>query len=77
MKYLSSLLALLLIVGTGCAQETRTDDVPTISNTDYSYEVVVPELTNPWGLAHMPDGSMLITEKNGTIVHLKTEKKTL
>jgi len=67
----------ILCISLACAQENRTDDVPITSNTDYTYEVVVPELTNPWGLAQLPDGSMLITEKNGDIIHFKDGKKTM
>ena len=67
----------ILCISIACAQETRTDDVPLTSNTDYTYEVVVPELTNPWGLAQLPDGSMLITEKNGDIIHFKDGKRTM
>ena len=67
---------LLLAVGfAGCAQETRPNDIPIVSNTDYNYEVIVPDLTNPWGLAFFPDGSLLITEKNGNIIHYKDGKK--
>ncbi|MCD2258768.1 PQQ-dependent sugar dehydrogenase [Psychroserpens luteolus] len=45
-------------------------------NTEHSYELVVSELNNPWGFTFLPDGSMLINEKAGQIIHFKNGKKT-
>jgi len=42
----------------------------------YTYEVVVKELSNPWGFTFLPDSSMLITEKKGELIHFKNGKKT-
>lgn len=64
-------------MSTACAQETRENDVPLTSNPDYSYEVVVSELINPWGMAFLPDGSLLITEKSGELIHAKNGAKTM
>ena len=46
-------------------------------NNKNSYEMVVPELSNPWGFAFLPDGSMLINEKEGKIIHFKNGEKTV
>ena len=40
------------------------------------YEVVVSDLTNPWGFTFLPDNSMLITEKEGKLIHFKNDRKT-
>ncbi|MGJ8744368.1 PQQ-dependent sugar dehydrogenase [Polaribacter sp.] len=40
------------------------------------YEVVVSELNNPWGYTFLPDNSMLITEKEGKLIHFKNGIKT-
>lgn len=45
-------------------------------NTDHDYEIVVSDLTIPWGIAFLPDQSMLINEKEGKIIHFKDGKKT-
>lgn len=44
-------------------------------NTEHSYEVVVEDLNNPWGFTFLPDKSMLITEKEGKIIHFKNGTK--
>lgn len=45
-------------------------------NNDHGYEVVVSELTIPWGFVFLPDGSMLINEKEGKMIHFKDGNKT-
>ncbi|MBA6152647.1 PQQ-dependent sugar dehydrogenase [Gelidibacter maritimus] len=45
-------------------------------NNDHGYEVVVSDLTIPWGFTFLPDGSMLINEKEGKMIHFKDGNKT-
>ncbi|MCB7479786.1 PQQ-dependent sugar dehydrogenase [Christiangramia sediminis] len=52
------------------------DPIPAESSDKYSYEMVVEGLKIPWGFTFLPDDSMLITEKNGDIIHFKDGKKT-
>lgn len=39
------------------------------------YELIVSDLTNPWGFTFFPDHSLLITEKEGKLIHFKNDKK--
>lgn len=41
----------------------------------YGFEMVVEGLNIPWGFTFMPDKSILITEKNGDIIHFKNGEK--
>ena len=43
----------------------------------YDYELVVKDLSNPWGFTFLPDNSILITEKKGELIHFKNGKKIL
>ena len=43
---------------------------------NYSLETVVEGIAIPWGMAWLPDGSMLITEKSGILYHFKNGTKT-
>jgi len=36
---------------------------------EYSVDVVTDDLDEPWSMAFLPDGSYLITEKNGALLH--------
>lgn len=59
-------------------QETvliMSDSVPITENAEYSHEVVVPGLQIGWGMAFLPDGSMLITEKSGELIHFVNGEK--
>ncbi|MFK8061086.1 MAG: PQQ-dependent sugar dehydrogenase [Polaribacter sp.] len=40
------------------------------------YEVIVTDLNNPWGFTFLPDNSILITEKEGKLIHFKNGVKT-
>jgi len=77
MKTLSAYLLCVLCISAACAQETRENDVAITSNTDYTYEVIVSDLTNPWGMDFLPDGSVLVTEKSGELIHAKNGVKTM
>ncbi|CAL65790.1 PQQ-dependent sugar dehydrogenase [Christiangramia forsetii] len=51
------------------------DPIDAESSDKYSYEMVVEGLKIPWGFTFLPDGSMLINEKNGDIIHFKDGQK--
>ena len=46
-----------------------------LTTAEYEYEVVVPGLDIAWGMAFLPDGSILITEKSGELIHFKDGQK--
>lgn len=58
-----------------CSQEKENDIEITPSTVKYTTEIVVPDLNIPWGMVWLPDGSMLITEKEGTLIHYKDNQK--
>lgn len=60
-----------------CAQTKKNDiEITKPNNPKYTTELVVPDLRIPWGMAFLPDGSMLITEKAGELIHFKEGIKT-
>ncbi|WMI64424.1 PQQ-dependent sugar dehydrogenase [Aestuariibaculum sp. YM273] len=76
MKRIYSLLT-LLIVYSSCAQQAESEiKAESPENIEYETELVVPDLNIAWGMAFLPDGSMLITEKSGELIHFKDGTKT-
>ncbi|WP_347925110.1 PQQ-dependent sugar dehydrogenase [Pontimicrobium sp. SW4] len=79
MKPYNLSFSLLLIISLFSCKENKTNDAISINSSviaDYSHEVVVPNINIPWGFIFLPDGSMLITEKSGELIHFKSNKKT-
>lgn len=77
MRQLKLLLVVCLIWLLSFAQQNNNDikdEIPT--TVKYETEVVVKDLTIPWGFTFLPDNSMLITEKKGKLTHFKDGKKT-
>ncbi|GAB3666679.1 PQQ-dependent sugar dehydrogenase [Echinicola sediminis] len=82
-KYLIPGFLLVLGAHISCAQEDRpgiSENIPPIADDpkNYTVETVVADLNNPWGMAFLPDGGILITEKEGELIYAKGgEKKTV
>jgi glucose/arabinose dehydrogenase len=76
MKFLSLLIS-LTITFSACAQQQKENDIQLENDPkNYTTEIVVPDLQILWGMAWLPDGSMLITEKSGELIHFKNGNKT-
>tara|TARA_R110000868_G_scaffold88088_2_gene245733 strand:+ start:2471 stop:3595 length:1125 start_codon:yes stop_codon:yes gene_type:complete len=71
MKDYTKLLVFALLAYNSCAQPNATKPIaedPVLVN--YKAELVVSDLNIPWGMAFLPDGSMLVTEKSGELYHI-------
>ena len=77
MKYFKLVSLFLLFINySACAQQTESDvGAVDPENINYTTELIVQELNIPWGLTFLPDGSQLITEKSGELIHFKENKK--
>lgn len=77
MKKLIFIIPLMAMTLSACAQQpessVKAEDPGPLS---YTTEVVVSDIPIAWGLEFLPDGSMLITEKAGELIHFKDGVKT-
>ncbi|PZD77004.1 PQQ-dependent sugar dehydrogenase [Mesonia sp. K7] len=71
-KLLLGLLAFSFLIA--CGQKKQNDQQIDQVLT-YDYEVVVKDLQIPWAFAFLPDNSMLITEKDGRLIHFNDGNK--
>ena len=72
-------LAIMLLTATSCGQKPGDPNNIELQNEDqrnYSMERIVNNLSNPWGMTWLPDGSMLITEKSGEIIRFENGNKS-
>lgn len=78
MKISTLILAAFLLMG-GCKKKENMKLAIHSENenqSSYTVETVVEGLEIPWGIAFLPDKSMLITEKKGELIHFKDGQKT-
>ena len=69
------LLALVGCAGNGDAAGTATADGGAIQASAQPFTVeVIADFESPWALAFLPDGSALITEKSGRLIHWSRER---
>ena len=69
-----SFLTVLLMVACSAGTETialSENEIDPIQVAQVKAELVNGELKNPWGMAFLPDGKILVTEKEGKIVLLE------
>ncbi|GGF45239.1 PQQ-dependent sugar dehydrogenase [Echinicola rosea] len=82
---LTQRLVIFVMVLTGsvsCAQDKRPEvmeNTPPIGDDpkNYTTETVVEDINNPWGMAFLPDGAILVTEKDGELIYAKDGQKKI
>lgn len=61
---LASAACLTVLAAPALAEPPILGDAKTADPSSYKVETVVTGLDHPWGLAFLPDGAMLVTERN-------------
>jgi glucose/arabinose dehydrogenase len=68
---------LLLFIFISCTAQEKANDIPIQDEVkNYTFETIASDIQTPWGMAWLPDGTMLVTEKNGTLYQIKDGTKT-
>lgn len=69
---LNSLLVISTVLTTSACADGHGEHSDNTHGADYKVEVLAEGLKNPWGIAFLPNGDALITEKNGGLRKLST-----
>ena len=71
---------ILLAIGS-CNEKTNNEDVPEPNpfaieseKLTFTVDTLYTELENPWGIAWLPDGRMLVTERKGEILVFESDQ---
>ncbi len=72
--YSLGLLFFLAVISQSCAQQNKNVTTPT--STGITVETVVDGFDIPWGIAFLPNGDLLVTEKSGILYRVNQGKKT-
>ena len=74
----SVLLPVLFVVlfNLSCAQDAE-NEVANPEKVPFTAELLIDEIQIPWGMAFLPDGSMLVTEIDGELIHFKDGVKKM
>lgn len=69
---LAKYICLLVVAGCFCQNATAQSVVDSELHK-FKVEVLVENLNSPWAMQFMPDGGFLITERPGSLIHIKAD----
>lgn len=78
MSYFNTfLLTVFLVINCNSKKPDSIVENQNVSESEFKFtlELIVDGVNQPWGMAFLPDDSMLITEKKGELIHFKNGKK--
>lgn len=67
---------LLLSLSSNCQNAPASGQQTTSDSSKFTTQKLYSELSNPWGMAWLPDGRLLVTERAGSILVFKNDKYT-
>jgi glucose/arabinose dehydrogenase len=78
MKRMFYLPALLVFLAFSCISQQKKSEVEAIViEVPFNLEPVLERSGVLWGMDFLPDGSMLITDKSGSLIHFKNGKQNI
>ncbi|XLS27844.1 PQQ-dependent sugar dehydrogenase [Flavobacteriaceae bacterium M23B6Z8] len=76
MKRTILLFACAVLLGISCGNESKDNEIKDVE-ISYKLEPVLERSGVLWGMDFLPDGSLLVTDKEGELIHLKNDTQTV
>ena len=74
---MKNLFIFLFFFFVSCQAQEKQNDIPLQDEVvNYTFETVASGIPIPWGMAWLPDGTLLVTEKSGALYQIKNGTKS-
>jgi len=76
MKLKATIGALTLLITASACGQNIPNEVNLPKKEAFTVETVAEGIMNPWGMVFLPDGSMLVSDREGALIQIKKGVKT-
>ncbi len=76
MKINATIGALAILITASACGQNIPNEVNLPKKESFTVEMVAEGIMNPWGMVFLPDGSMLVSDKEGALIQIKKGIKT-
>ena len=77
MKFSNILGIFALAISTSACGQNKPNEVNLPTKETFTVETVAEGIMNPWGMVFLPDGSILVSDKEGALIKIKNGEKTV
>ena len=68
MTFKNAIVAVALLITASACGQNKPNEVNLPKEELFTIETVVEGINNPWGMVFLPDGSMLVSDKEGALI---------
>ena len=76
MTFKNAIAAVALLITASACGQNKPNEVNLPKEELFTIETVVEGINNPWGMVFLPDGSMLVSDKEGALIKVTQGVKT-
>ena len=77
MTFKNAIAAVTLMITASACGQNKPNEVNLPKEDLFTVETVVEGINNPWGMVFLPDGSMLVSDKEGALIKVTHGVKTV
>ncbi len=77
MTFKNAIAAVVIMITASACGQNKPNEVNLPKEDLFTVETVVEGINNPWGMVFLPDGSMLVSDKEGALIKVTNGVKTV